>query len=45
MALYGLTDLFEGIVRPTPSFNQNSELHTIYSNRIRSKKWVLFGVN
>ena len=39
LAPYGLTDLFEGIVRPTPPFNQNSELHTIYSNRIRSKNW------
>lgn len=39
LAPYGLNDLFEGIVRPTPPFNQNSELHTIYLNRIRSKNW------
>lgn len=39
LAPYGLNDLFKGLVRPTPSFNQNSELHSIYSNRIQSKNW------
>ena len=39
MAPYGLSDLFEGIVRPTPPFNRNSSLHTIYLNRIQNKKW------
>ncbi|WP_225231231.1 nucleotidyltransferase family protein [Solibacillus faecavium] len=39
MAPYGLSDLFEGIVRPTPPFNQNANLHTIYLNRIQNKNW------
>lgn len=39
LAPYGLNDLFEGLVRPTPPFNQESKLHPIYSNRVRSKNW------
>lgn len=39
LAPYGLNDLFEGLVRPTPPFNQDSKLHTIYSNRIQNKNW------
>ena len=40
MAPYGLSDLFEGIVRPTPPFNRNATLHTIYLNRIQNKNWI-----
>ena len=39
LAPYGLNDLFEGLVRPTPPFNQDSKLHPIYSNRVQSKNW------
>ncbi len=39
LAPYGLNDLFAGLVRPTPPFNQNAKLHAIYSNRIQSKNW------
>lgn len=39
LAPYGLNDLFEGLVRPTPPFNENSKLYTIYSNRIQNKNW------
>ena len=39
LAPYGLNDLFEGLVRPTPPFNPDSNLHTIYSNRIQNKNW------
>ena len=39
VAPYGLHDLFEGQVRPTPPFNQDSKLHTIYLDRIHSKNW------
>lgn len=39
IAPYGLTDLFEGIVRPTPPFNRDSTLHPIYLDRIQNKRW------
>ena len=39
LAPYGLNDLFNGRVRPTPPFNKNSKLHTIYLNRIQNKNW------
>ncbi|MGN7476417.1 nucleotidyltransferase family protein [Solibacillus silvestris] len=39
MAPYGLQDLFEGRVKPTPPFKKNSNLHSIYLNRIQNKKW------
>ena len=39
LAPYGLNDLFEGLVRPTPPFNQDAKLYTIYLDRIQNKKW------
>ena len=41
LAPYGLHDLFEGLVRPTPPFNQDSNLHPIYLKRIQNKNWGL----
>ena len=32
LASYGLHDLFESLVKPTPPFNQESKLHTIYQS-------------
>ena len=32
MAPYGLNDLFEKIVRPTPKYNKNAELYKICTN-------------
>ena len=37
MAPYGLEDLFEKVVKPTPYFQ--SEFRSIYMERIREKKW------
>ena len=39
MAPYGLHDLFEGIVRPTPLYQKGSKLHPIYLERMQHKKW------
>ena len=39
MAPYGLQDLFEGIVRPTPLYQKGSKLHPIYLERMQHKKW------
>lgn len=39
MAPYGLQDLFEGRVRPTPPYQKGSKLHPIYLERIQNKKW------
>jgi uncharacterized protein len=39
MAPYGLQDLFEMKVRPTPFFQKNSEFYSIYVERIKKKKW------
>ena len=39
MAPYGLQDLFEGRVRPTPPYQKGSSLHTIYIERMQNKKW------
>ena len=39
MAPYGLYDLFEGIVRPTPPYQKGSKLHPIYLERMQHKKW------
>lgn len=39
MAPYGLKDLFELKVEPTPFYQQGSELHAIYIDRIQNKKW------
>ena len=39
LAPYGLHDLFEGLVRPTPPYHQGSKLYPIYLNRIQNKNW------
>ena len=39
MAPYGLEDLFNKIVRPTPHFQKGSEFHSIYSRRMKEKEW------
>lgn len=39
MAPYGLQDLFEGRVNPTPPYKKGLKLHSIYTERIQSKKW------
>ena len=39
MAPYGLTDLFEGRVKPTSPYKKGSKLHPIYLNRIQNKQW------
>lgn len=39
MAPYGLEDLFEKIVKPTPYYQKNSKLHSIYVERMQEKKW------
>lgn len=39
MAPYGLEDLFEKIVKPTPYYQHNSKLHSIYTERMQEKKW------
>ncbi|AWE06907.1 hypothetical protein DCE79_05620 [Lysinibacillus sp. 2017] len=39
IAPYGLQDLFEGRVRPTPPYQKGSKLHPIYLERIQNKKW------
>lgn len=39
MAPYGLEDLFEKIVKPTPYYQNNSKLHSIYIERMQEKKW------
>lgn len=40
MAPYGLENLFEMIVKPTPAFQKNTQLHSVYSERMRMKKWT-----
>ncbi|MGE7921250.1 nucleotidyltransferase family protein [Viridibacillus sp. NPDC093762] len=39
MAPYGLEDLFEKIVKPTPYYQNKSELSSIYTERMQDKKW------
>src|SRR5699024_12032638 len=39
MAPYGLQDLFEMRVTPTPFFQEDNELHSIFVERIKKKKW------
>lgn len=40
MAPYGLEDLFERVVKPTPYFRNNHKLHAVYSERMNEKKWI-----
>ncbi|KOS68808.1 hypothetical protein AEA09_09825 [Lysinibacillus contaminans] len=39
MAPYGLEDLFNKIVQPTPYFQKDSKLHVIYIKRMQEKEW------
>ena len=39
MAPYGIQDLFEMKVRPTPFYQNNIEFYSIYAARIKKKKW------
>lgn len=39
MAPYGLRDLFEMKVRPTPFYQKNREYNSIYVERIKKKRW------
>lgn len=39
MAPYGIQDLFEMKVKPTPFYQVNGELYSIYVDRIKRKKW------
>src|SRR5699024_6283337 len=39
MAPYGLQDLFEMRVTPTPFFQEDNELHSIFVERIKKKRW------
>lgn len=39
MAPYGLEDLFEMKVKPTPYYEKNTDYHNIYVERVRSKNW------
>lgn len=39
MAPYGLEDLFRKKVKPTPYYQKNSQLHSIYIERMQEKKW------
>ncbi|MCM3782040.1 nucleotidyltransferase family protein [Neobacillus mesonae] len=39
MAPYGLEDLFEKVVKPTPYYQNNSKLNSIYTERMQKKKW------
>lgn len=39
MAPYGLEDLFEKVVKPTPFYQKTSKLHSVYVERLREKKW------
>ena len=39
MAPYGINDLFEMKVKPTPFYKKSSGLHSIYVKRVKKKKW------
>lgn len=39
MAPYGLKDLFEMNVKPTPYYQKDSDYYSIYADRVKSKKW------
>ena len=38
LAPYGLADLFQGVLRPTPAFSR--EKHAIFEARLRDKAWL-----
>jgi len=39
MAPYGLEDLFEMSVKPTPFYQKDSDYYSVYVERVRNKKW------
>ncbi|WP_025784566.1 nucleotidyltransferase family protein [Sporosarcina sp. D27] len=39
MAPYGLNDLFCKYVRPTPNFDETSDLNSVYLERVSQKSW------
>ena len=39
MAPYGLKDLFEMNVKPTPYYQKDSDYYSIYVERVKRKKW------
>ncbi|MBO2535737.1 nucleotidyltransferase family protein [Rummeliibacillus suwonensis] len=39
MAPYGLEDLFQKKVKPTPGYQKGSPLHRIYVQRMKEKQW------
>ena len=39
LAPYGLEDLFNKTVRPSPYFQKGSEFHSIYRERMKEKEW------
>lgn len=39
MAPYGLEDLFEMSVKPTPFYQKDSDYYSVYVERVKSKKW------
>lgn len=45
MAPYGLHDLFNCIVKPTPPYQASSKLYTVYKKRMESKKWQTIWLN
>ncbi|AEB28876.1 protein of unknown function DUF925 [Carnobacterium sp. 17-4] len=42
IAPHGLNDLFGLTVKPTPFYQQDSEFHSIYVDRIQNKKWKIY---
>lgn len=39
IAPYGVDDILNGVVRPTPYFDTNSDKHSIYFERVNNKNW------
>ena len=39
MAPYGLNDLFEGRVKPSPPYKKGTNLYAIYLERMQNKEW------
>ncbi|MEG0438574.1 MAG: nucleotidyltransferase family protein [Solibacillus sp.] len=45
IAPYGLTDLFELKIEPTPKYLKTEKLHPIYQQRVATKKWKTIWTN
>ncbi|WP_152655581.1 nucleotidyltransferase family protein [Oceanobacillus sp. CFH 90083] len=45
IAPYGLEDLFQGVVKPTPYYIKGVELHSVYTERMQNKKWDTLWTN